>query len=163
MLSWGGTSDQIKNMSSLARDLSFLLFGLESPFDLCYWVKRPQFRERPAKCLMIWKDRWSQMNPSHHLGLLGWARVYICSDVVDFLQSSRTDPVIGFILIAIATRGEVQDFLRLLKLIWRSDSSMIAITVGSEVSDFCYGWRYHAALFGLVVPCWLGLIKFLLS
>jgi hypothetical protein len=53
MLSWGGASDQIENMSSLAGDLSFLLFGLKSPFDLCYWVRRPQLRERSAKCLMI--------------------------------------------------------------------------------------------------------------
>jgi hypothetical protein len=36
MLSWGGASNQIKNASSLAGDLLFLLFGLESPFDLCY-------------------------------------------------------------------------------------------------------------------------------
>jgi hypothetical protein len=163
MLSWAGASDQIKNVSSLARDLSFLLFGLESPFDLCYWVRHPQLRERSAKCLMIWKDHWSQMNLSHHLGLLGWARVYICSDVVDFLKLSRTDPTIRFVLIAIAAGGEVSDFLRLLKLIRRSDSSMIAIAAGSEVSNFCYGWRCHAASFGLTVPCWLGLNKFLLS
>jgi hypothetical protein len=112
---------------------------------------------------MIWKDHWSWMNPSHHLGLLGWARVYICSDVVDFLKSSITDPAIGFVFIAIAVGGEVSDFLRLLKLIWRLDSCMIAITAGSEVSDFCCGWRYHPASFGLVMPCWLGLNKFLLS
>jgi hypothetical protein len=36
MLSWGGASDQIENVSSLTGDLSFLLFGLESPFNLCY-------------------------------------------------------------------------------------------------------------------------------
>jgi hypothetical protein len=36
MLSWGGASDQIRNASSPTGDLSFLLFGLESPFDLCY-------------------------------------------------------------------------------------------------------------------------------
>jgi hypothetical protein len=36
MLSWGGASDQIENASSLTGDLSFLLFGLESPFNLCY-------------------------------------------------------------------------------------------------------------------------------
>jgi hypothetical protein len=36
MLSCAGASDQIENASSLARDLSFLLFVLESPFDLCY-------------------------------------------------------------------------------------------------------------------------------
>jgi hypothetical protein len=41
------------------------------------------------------------MNLSHHLGLLSWAREYICSDVVDLLKSSRTDPAIGFVLIAI--------------------------------------------------------------
>jgi hypothetical protein len=214
MFSWGGASDQIENVSSLTGDLSFLLFGLESPFDLCYWVMRSQLRERSAKCLMIWKDRWSWMNPSHHIELLGWDKVYICNDVVDFLKSFRTDPMIGLILIAIrvepeyrhvsrslfgwgpkgesnapiAAESEVVDFLRLLHLIWRSDSSMItiiagsevadffrllkliwwsdlsmiAITAGSEVADFCYGWRYHAASFGLVVPCWLGLNKFLL-
>jgi hypothetical protein len=101
ILSWGGASDQIENASSLAGDLSFLLFRLESPFDLCYWVRCPQFRERSAKCLMIWKDHWSWINPSHHIGLLGWAKVYICSDVVDFLKPSRTDPTIGLVLIAI--------------------------------------------------------------
>jgi hypothetical protein len=36
MLSWAGASDQIENVSSLAGDLTFLLFGLESLFDLCY-------------------------------------------------------------------------------------------------------------------------------
>jgi hypothetical protein len=36
MLSWGGTSDQIKNALSLTGDLPFLLFGLKSPFNLCY-------------------------------------------------------------------------------------------------------------------------------
>jgi hypothetical protein len=41
-------------------------------------------------------------------------------------------------MIVIAARSEVVDFLRLLKLIWLSDSSMIAIAVGSEVADFCY-------------------------
>jgi hypothetical protein len=163
---------------------------------------------------MIWKDPWSRMNTSHHIGLLGWAKVYLCSDVVDFLKSSRTDPTIGLVLIAIgvlteyrsvarslsgwgpkgepnaliaaesevadflrllqliwrsdssmiaiAARSEVADFLRLLKLIWRSDSSMITIAAGSEVADFCYGWRYHATSFGLAVPCWLDLNKFLL-
>jgi hypothetical protein len=128
------------------------------------------------------------MNPSHHIRLLDWDRVYICSDVVDFLKSSRTDPAIRLVLIAITAGSEVVDFLRLLKLIWRSDtsmiaiaagsevtdflrllkliwrlnSSMIAITAGSEVADFCYGWRYHAASFGLAMPRWLGLNKFLL-
>jgi hypothetical protein len=36
----------------------------------------------------------------------------------------------------IATESEVTDFLRLLKLIRRSDSSMIAIAARSEVVDF---------------------------
>jgi hypothetical protein len=65
-------------------------------------------------------------------------------------------------MIAITARSEVADFLRLLKLIWRSDSSMIAIAARSEVADFCYGWRYYAASFGLAMPYWLGLNKFLL-
>jgi hypothetical protein len=63
---------------------------------------------------------------------------------------------------SIATESEITDFLRLLKLIWWSDLSMIAVAAGSEVADFCYGWRYHAASFGLAVPRWLGLNKFLL-
>jgi hypothetical protein len=62
----------------------------------------------------------------------------------------------------IVAESEVMDFLRLLKLIWRSDSSMIAIAVGSDVTYFCYGWRYHDVSFGLILPCWLGLNKFLL-
>jgi hypothetical protein len=180
------------------------------------------------------------MNPSHYIGLLGWARVCVCSDVVDFLKSSRTDLAIELVLIAIrvepeyryvsrslfgwgpkgepnasiaaesemtdllkllkliwqpdmsmlaigveleyryvtrslsrwgpkgesnapiTAESEVADFLRLLKLIWWSDSSMIAITAGSEVADFCYGWKYHATSFGLAMPYWLGLNKFLL-
>jgi hypothetical protein len=36
----------------------------------------------------------------------------------------------------IATESEVVNFMRLLKLIWRLDSSMIAIAAGSEVVDF---------------------------
>jgi hypothetical protein len=63
---------------------------------------------------------------------------------------------------SITNESEVTDFLRLLKLIWWLDSSMIAIAAGSEVTDFCYRWRYYATSFGLVVPCWLGLNKFLL-
>jgi hypothetical protein len=42
-------------------------------------------------------------------------------------------------MIAIAAGSEVADFLRLLKLICQSDSSMIAIAAGSEVADFCDG------------------------
>jgi hypothetical protein len=38
----------------------------------------------------------------------------------------------------ITAESEVTDFLRLLKLICRSDSSMIAIAAGSEVTNFCY-------------------------
>jgi hypothetical protein len=198
MLSWGGASDQIKNVSSLAGDLSFLLFGLESLFDLCYWVRRPQLRERSTKCLMIWKDHWSQMNPSHHSWLLGqsyptigliliaigveseyrsitrslsgWgpkgehnASITTDSEVTGFLRLLKLIWRSDSSMIAIAARSEVTDFLRLLKLIWWSDSSMIAIAAGSEVSDFCCVWRYHTTSFRLVVPCWLGLNKFLLS
>jgi hypothetical protein len=65
-------------------------------------------------------------------------------------------------MITIVAGSEVTDFLRLLKLIWWSDSSMIAITAESEVVDFCCGWIYHTVLFGLTMPCWLGLNKFLL-
>jgi hypothetical protein len=36
----------------------------------------------------------------------------------------------------IAARSEMTDLLRLLKLIWRSDSSMIPIAAGSEAIDF---------------------------
>jgi hypothetical protein len=109
------------------------------------------------------------MNPSHHIELLGWARVYICSDVVDFLKSSRIDPAIGLVLIAIrvepeyrsvcrslsgwgpkgepnvpiATESEMTDLLRLLKLIWQPDLSMLAIGVESEyrsVTRLLSGW-----------------------
>jgi hypothetical protein len=38
----------------------------------------------------------------------------------------------------ITAESEVTDFLRLLKLICQSDSSMIAIAAGSEVTNFCY-------------------------
>jgi hypothetical protein len=95
------------------------------------------------------------MNLSHHIGLLGWARVYIYSDIVDFLKSCRTDPVIGLVLIAIGVEpeyrsisrslsgwgpkgepnapiiaeSEMTDLLRLLKLIWQPDMSMLAIGV----------------------------------
>jgi hypothetical protein len=181
------------------------------------------------------------MNPYHHIGLLGWARVYICSDAVDFFKSSRIDPMIGLILIdigiewdyrsisrslsgwgpkgepnapitakseltdllrllnliwqpdmsmlairveseyrfvtrslsgwgpkgepnaPIAAESDVTDFLMLLKLIWWLDSSMIAIAAGTDVTDFYYFWRYHAASFGLAMPYWLSLNKFLLK
>jgi hypothetical protein len=46
----------------------------------------------------------------------------------------------------IATESEVKDFLRLLKLILRSDSSMLAITAGSEVTDFLR-WRHSFCYF----------------
>jgi hypothetical protein len=55
---------------------------------------------------MIWKDHWSQMNSSHHIGLLGWTRAYICTDVVDLLKSSGTDPAIGLVSVAIGVEAE---------------------------------------------------------
>jgi hypothetical protein len=81
-----------------------------------------------------------------------------CSDVVPFLKSSETNPVIGLVLIAIEVdpeyryvarslsgqglKGEpntpitaesgLTNFFRMLKLIWQSDSSMIAIMVEPE-------------------------------
>jgi hypothetical protein len=81
-----------------------------------------------------------------------------CSDVVGFLKSSETDPAIGLVLIAIRVEpeyrfvvrslsgwgpkrepdvpttadSEVTDLFRLLKLIQRSDSSMITIEVEPE-------------------------------
>jgi hypothetical protein len=84
------------------------------------------------------------------------------SEVADILRLLKLIWRLDSSMITIAAGSEVTDFLRLLKLIWRSDSFMIAITAVSEVTDFCYRWRYHAASFGLVVPCWLGLNKFLL-
>jgi hypothetical protein len=132
------------------------------------------------------------MNSSYHIGLLGWVKVYICSDVVDFLKSSRTDPTIGLILIAIGVESEYRsvfrslsgwslkvesnavkseyrfvfrslsgwslklesnalivaesdmtNLLRLLKLIWQPDLSMLAIGIESEyrsVSRSLSGW-----------------------
>jgi hypothetical protein len=109
------------------------------------------------------------MNPSHHIGLLGWARVYICSDVVDFLKSSRTNPAIGLVLIAIGVKpeyrsvsrslsgwgpkgepnapitaeSEMTNLLRLLKLIWQLDLSTLAIEVELEyisVTRSLSGW-----------------------
>jgi hypothetical protein len=41
-------------------------------------------------------------------------------------------------MIAITARSEVTNFMRLLKLISQSDSSIIAIAAGSDVIDFCY-------------------------
>jgi hypothetical protein len=92
------------------------------------------------------------------LGREPYALFTSCSDVVAFLKSSETDLVIGLILIAIgieadyrsvakslfgwgpkeepnapiATESEVMNFFRLLKLIRRSNSSMIAIGVDPE-------------------------------
>jgi hypothetical protein len=109
------------------------------------------------------------MNPSHHIGLLGWDRVYICSDVVYFLKSSRTNPAIGLVLIAIGVEpeyrsvsrslsgwgpkgelnapitaeSEMTNLLRLLKLIWQLDLSMLAIEVELEyisVTRSFSGW-----------------------
>jgi hypothetical protein len=79
--------------------------------------------------------------------------VYLCSDVVDFLKSFRTDPAIRLVLIAIgvepeyisvsislsrwgpkgelnasiATGSEMTDLVRLLKLIWQPNMSVLAI------------------------------------
>jgi hypothetical protein len=118
---------------------------------------------------MTWKDHWTWMNPSHHIGLLGWDRVYICSDVVDFLKSSRTDPAIRLVLISIrveteyrsisrslsgwgpkgepntpiTAKSKMTDLLRLLKLIWQPDLSMLAIGVETEyrsVTTSLSGW-----------------------
>jgi hypothetical protein len=63
---------------------------------------------------------------------------------------------------SITAESEITDFLRLLKLIWWLDSSMIAVTAGSEVVDFCYGLKYYPASFGLAMPHWFSLNKFLL-
>jgi hypothetical protein len=92
-----------------------------------------------------------------------------CSDVVDFLKSSEIDPVIRLVLIAIevepeyrfvarslyrwgpkrvsnvpiAAKSKITNFFRLLKLIRRSDSSMIAIGVKIEyrfVARSLSGW-----------------------
>jgi hypothetical protein len=41
--------------------------------------------------------------------------------------------------VPITAESEVTDFLRLLKLICRSDSSTIAIVTRSEIAYFCYG------------------------
>jgi hypothetical protein len=70
----------------------------------------------------------------------------------------------------IAAESEVTNFLRLLKLIWRSDSSMIAIAAGGRGHRFllwmklscCLVWSSHAMLIGLEyfllrwwhVACW---------
>jgi hypothetical protein len=58
------------------------------------------------------------------------------SEVADFLRLLKLIWWSDSSIIAIAAGNEVIDFLKLLKLIWRSDSSMIAITAGSEVTDF---------------------------
>jgi hypothetical protein len=93
----------------------------------------------------------------------------MCSDIVDFLKSSRTDPAIGLVLIAIgvereyisvsrslsgwdrkgesnapiAAESEMIDLLSLLKLIWQPDLSMLAIGVEAEyryVTRSLSGW-----------------------
>jgi hypothetical protein len=93
----------------------------------------------------------------------------MCSNVVDFLKSSRTDPIIGLVLIAIgvepeyryvsrslsgwgpkgepnapiADESEMTNLLRLLKLIWQPNMSMLAIGVESEyrsVTRSLSGW-----------------------
>jgi hypothetical protein len=95
--------------------------------------------------------------------------IYICSDVVDFLKSSRTDLVIRLVLIAIGVEqeyrsvsrslskwgpkgeliasitaeSEMMDLLRLLKLIWQSNMSMLAIGIEAEyryVTRSLSGW-----------------------
>jgi hypothetical protein len=103
------------------------------------------------------------------ISLSGWgpkgepnALIIAESEVTDFLRLLKLIWRSDSFMIAIIAGIEVTDFLMLLKLIWWSDSSMIAIAAGSEVTDICYGWRYHTASLGLAVPCWLGLNKFLL-
>jgi hypothetical protein len=95
--------------------------------------------------------------------------IYICSDVVDFFKSSRTDSTIGLVLIAIgvepydrsisrslfgwgpkgessapiAAESEMTDLLRLLKQIWQLDLSILAIRVEAEyrsVTRSLSGW-----------------------
>jgi hypothetical protein len=101
--------------------------------------------------------------------LSGWgskgepnAPIVTKSEVADFSRLLKLIWQSDSSMIAIIAGSEVAYFLRLLKLIWQSDSSMIAIAAGSEIADFCYGWRYHADSFGLAVPCRLDLNKFLL-
>jgi hypothetical protein len=58
------------------------------------------------------------------------------SEVTDFLRLLKLIWRSDSSMIAIATGSEDTDFLRLLKLIWRSDLSIIAIAARSEVTDF---------------------------
>jgi hypothetical protein len=98
-----------------------------------------------------------------------YASIIFCSDVADFLKSSETDPVIKLVLIAIMVEveyrsvaislfrwdpkgasdapivieSEVTYLLRLLKLIWQSNPSMLAIRVESEyrsIARSLSGW-----------------------
>jgi hypothetical protein len=136
ILSWGKASNQIRNVSYLFWDLSFLLFGLESPFDLCSWIRRPQLRERLAKCLMTWRGHWSQMDPSRHSWLLGQShpaiKLVLIAIVVEpeYRSVSRSlsgwDPK-GEPNAPIIAESEMTDLLRLLTLIWQPDMSMLAI------------------------------------
>jgi hypothetical protein len=93
-----------------------------------------------------------------------------CSDVVAFLKLLKTDPMIGFVLIAIGVEAEyryvsrslsgwgpkgelnapitaeseMEDLLRLLKLIWRPNSTIIAIGIEPEyisISRSLSGWN----------------------
>jgi hypothetical protein len=93
-----------------------------------------------------------------------------CSDVVAFLKLLKTDPMIGFVLIAIGVEveyryvsrslsgwgpkgelnapitaeSEMEDLLRLLKLIWRPNSTIIAIGIEAEyifISRSLSGWN----------------------
>jgi hypothetical protein len=62
--------------------------------------------------------------------------VYLCSDVVDFLKSSRTDTVIGLVLIAIGVESEYRFVTRSLSR-WGPKGELNApITAKSEVVDF---------------------------
>jgi hypothetical protein len=85
------------------------------------------------------------MNPSYHSWLLGQSHPMIGLILIDI----RVEPEYRYVSsslsgwhdkgesnVPIAAESEVTDFLMLLKLIGRSDSSMIAIAAGSEVSDF---------------------------
>jgi hypothetical protein len=64
--------------------------------------------------------------------------IVVESEVTDFLRLLKLIWRSNSSMIAITAGSEVADFL-LLKLIWRSDLFIIAIAAGSEVVDFCYG------------------------
>jgi hypothetical protein len=85
-------------------------------------------------------------------GVLGgehYALIISCSDVVDFLKSSETGPVIGLILIAIGIEPECRSVSRSLSGRSPKGEHITPITARSEMTDLLR-WLEVDPVIGLI-------------